>query len=189
MRNRRGRSDSGDGDSGTRGAAFGSVPGVRESAGDGGPGISGDCILSFPAVTPTDLPSPPHIRSLFCRTTSFSVQTFVSLPAPSSLLLSPPPLHLSRLGFLRHSPFPFFHRHPVSPSFPISRLPPGSPPTSFLPFHSSSSVSPPPVQSPTPLHLSPRSLPLRLAEVVRTQEGGGGGGGDGKPTEFSPIPP
>lgn len=90
VRNRRGRSDSGDGDSGTRGAAFGSVPGVRESAGDGGPGISGDCILSCPAVTPTDLPSPPHIRSFFCRTTSFSVQTFVSLPAPSSLLLSPP---------------------------------------------------------------------------------------------------
>lgn len=79
----------------------------------------------------------------------FSTRPLFSPPLPA-------PLHLSRLGFLHHSPFLFFHRHPVSP-FPISRLPPGSPPTSFLPFHSSSSVSPP---SCSVSHSSPSLPPL-----------------------------
>ena len=98
----------------------------------------GDCILSFPAVTPTDLHSPPHICSLFCRTTSFSVQTLVSLPAPSPLLPSPPPLHCSSVtphslfsvtpSLLSPSPSPLLGLFPppLSPSIP--------PPLSLLLF-------------------------------------------------------
>ena len=111
---------------------------------------------------------------LLCSDPRFSTRPLFSSPLPTP----------SPLGFHRHSPFPFF-RHPVSPSFLISILPPRSLPTSSIPFHSPSSVSPP-VQSPPPLHLSPRSLPLRLAEVVRTQ--GDGGGGDGKTDRICPHP-